>query len=66
MRTNVVLDENLIQEALRISGAKTKKSVIHRALEEFIQNHKRMDLRELKGKIRFKEGYNYKKLRHGS
>jgi len=37
--------------------------LIHLALEEFVQNRKRKDLRELKGKISFFEGYDYKKMR---
>ena len=63
MRTNVVIDDNLIREALRLSNLKTKKELIHKALEEFIQNRKRLDLREIRGKIRFAEGYDYKKMR---
>ncbi|UCE22290.1 MAG: type II toxin-antitoxin system VapB family antitoxin [Candidatus Aminicenantes bacterium] len=63
MRTNVVIDDKLIQEALRLSKLKTKKEIIHKALEEFIQNRKRLDLREVRGKIRFAEGYDYKKMR---
>lgn len=63
MRTNVVIDDKLIQEALRLSNLKTKKALIHKALEEFIQNRKRLDLREVRGKIRFAEGYDYKKMR---
>ena len=63
MRTNVVIDDKLIQEALRLSNLKTKKELIHKALEEFIRDRKRLDLREVRGKIRFAEGYDYKKMR---
>jgi Arc/MetJ family transcription regulator len=63
MRTNVFIDDKLIQEALRLSNLKTKRAIIHKALEEFIQNRKRLDLREIRGKIRFAEGYNHKKMR---
>lgn len=63
MRTNVVIDDKLIQEALRLSNLKTKKELIHKALEEFIQNRKRLDLREVRGKIQFAERYDYKKMR---
>ena len=65
MRTNVVLDENLIEEAIRLSGAKTKRDVVHRALKEFVENRKRLDLMDLAGKIKFVEKYNYKALRIG-
>jgi len=64
MRTNIVIDDRLMEEALKLSRYKTKKELIHQALEEFIQNRKRRDLRDLKGKIDFDEKYNYKELRN--
>jgi Arc/MetJ family transcription regulator len=44
MRTNVVIDDGLIDEALRLSKIKTKREVIHKALEEFVRNRKKLDL----------------------
>ena len=64
MRTNIVIDDRLMEEALKLSRYKTKKELIHKALEEFVQNRKRRDLRELKGKVNFKNDYNYKELRN--
>ena len=63
MRTNVVLDDDLLAEALRLSGAKTKKDVISRALEEFVTTRKRRNLLELEGKISFRDNYDYKTMR---
>lgn len=63
MRTNVLLDDNLVEEALKLSNARTKKEVIHEALKEFVENRKRLDLRDLSGKIKFAEGYDYKAMR---
>ncbi len=63
MRTNIVLDDNLVEEAFKYSKAKTKKELIHEALREFIASRKKLDLRDLRGKIAFQEGYDYKKLR---
>lgn len=63
MRTNIVIDDMLIEQALRLSKLKTKKEIIHKALEEFVKNRKRLDLRKIKGKIDFAEGYDYKALR---
>ncbi len=63
MRTNIVLEDKLVEEAFRYSKAKTKKELIHEALREFIASRKKLDLRELRGKIVFREGYDYKKLR---
>ncbi|MFW6128761.1 MAG: type II toxin-antitoxin system VapB family antitoxin [Candidatus Aminicenantaceae bacterium] len=65
MRTNVVLDDNLVEEALKLSNAKTKKELIHRALKEFVENRKRLNLLDLSGKIKFAEGYDYKEMREG-
>jgi Arc/MetJ family transcription regulator len=65
MRTNVLLDDTLIEEALKLSSAKTKKEVIHEALKEFVESRKRLSLLDLSGKIKFAEGYNYKAMREG-
>ena len=63
MRTNVMLDDSLVEEALKVSSARTKKEVIHEALKEFVENRKRLNLLDLSGKIKFAEGYDYKALR---
>jgi Arc/MetJ family transcription regulator len=65
MRTNIVIDDKLIKEAFKYSSAKTKKDLIAEALKMFIEEHKRKDLSELRGKILFRENYDYKKLRRG-
>jgi Arc/MetJ family transcription regulator len=63
MRTNVVIDDGLMKEALDLSAARTKREVLHIALEEFVNQRKRLDLRDLRGKIKFAGRYNYKKMR---
>ena len=63
MRTNVMLDDGLIEEALKVSRARTKKEVIHEALKEFVENRKRLNLLDLSGKINFAEEYDYKAMR---
>jgi Arc/MetJ family transcription regulator len=65
MRTNIVLDDNLIKEAFKYSEAKTKKELINQALKEFVDNRGRRDLLDLEGKIEFAKGYDYKSLREG-
>jgi Arc/MetJ family transcription regulator len=65
MRTNIVLEDSLVKEALRHSGIKTKKELIHKALEEFVKNRQRLNLLDLAGKIEFAEGYDHKSLRMG-
>ena len=63
MRTNIVIDDELLNEAFSVSSARTKKDLIHEALKEFIRLKKRKNLTELAGAIRFHKNYNYKKLR---
>lgn len=63
MRTNIVLDDDLINDALRLSDVKTKKAVIHNALREYVANRKRKNLFDLAGKIEFLDDYDYKSLR---
>jgi Arc/MetJ family transcription regulator len=65
MRTNIVLDDSLIKEALKLSRVKTKKELVHQALREFVENRKRLNLMDLFGKIEFAKNYNYKALREG-
>jgi Arc/MetJ family transcription regulator len=64
MRTNIVLDDKLIEEAFKFSQTiSTKKELIEMALKEYVNNRKRKNLKELKGKIEFSAGYDYKKMR---
>ena len=65
MITNVVLDDVLVQEAILLSGIKTKKDVISLALQEFVMSRKRLNLLELSGKISFRDDYDYKACREG-
>jgi Arc/MetJ family transcription regulator len=51
MRTTLVIDENLIDEAKEVSGAKTKKEAIEKALREFIRKRKSRKLLDLEGKV---------------
>jgi len=65
MRTNIVLEDSLVKEALKYSEAKTKRELIHQALEEFVKNRRRLNLLDLAGKIEFAGGYDYKSMREG-
>jgi Arc/MetJ family transcription regulator len=63
MRTNIVLDDELMEEAAKYSASRTKKAVVHEALKAFVEHHRRRNLLEIKGKIAFAEGYDHKRLR---
>jgi Arc/MetJ family transcription regulator len=63
MRTNVELDDALVEEAFRLTTAKTKKELLNQALQVFIQSRKKKNLLDLAGKIQFADDYDYKALR---
>ncbi len=63
MRTNVVLDDDLVEEARKLTGIKTKRELVNEALRVLIQTRRRRSLLDLMGKIDFAPGYDYKKLR---
>ncbi len=65
-RTNIVLDENLVEEARRCAGGGTKRELVDRALREFVESHKRRDVRELRGRVSIRSDYDHKRLREGS
>lgn len=53
MKTSIDLPEELIDEAMRISGAKSKIDAIKKALQEMIDRERRLKLLKFKGKIDF-------------
>ena len=64
MRTNIVLNDELVNEAFRYAtDIHTKKELVEIALQEFVRNRKMKDIRELRGKVEFADGYDYKALR---
>lgn len=65
MRTNINLDDKLVKEAFNYANVSTKKDLINLALKEFVGAHKRLNPKEIKGKIKFEKDYDYKKLREG-
>ena len=63
MATNLDLDPNLIEHALALSGAPTKKAAVTAALKEFIARREQRQLLELFGKLEWAPGYDYKQER---
>ena len=63
MRTNVELDDALVEEAFRLTSVKTKKELLHQALEALIQAKKRKNLLDLAGKVQLADAYDYQALR---
>ena len=60
MATNLSLDPDLIERALEVSGERTKKAAVTRALEEFILRHKQKGLLDLMGKLEWDKSFDYK------
>lgn len=60
MATNLSIDPRLIDEALEVSGERTKKAAVTRALEEFIARRRQRRLLDLMGKLEWDPGYDYK------
>lgn len=63
MRTNIDIDNELMRQALAVSGLATKKDVVHDALKEYVERRTRKDLKELRGRITFAEDYDYRAVR---
>lgn len=63
MATNLALDDELLEEALRIGGRATKKDTVTEALQEYIDRRKQARLVELFGTIDYDPAYDYKKQR---
>jgi Arc/MetJ family transcription regulator len=63
MATNLALNDDLVDEALKLSGAKSKKEAVNSALGEYVKMLKRQRLVSLRGHGQFDSTYNYKKAR---
>jgi Arc/MetJ family transcription regulator len=58
MRTNVILDDELIRKAQQLTGIKTKKDVIHEALGTLIRIREQAQVRTLRGKLTWEGNLN--------
>ena len=60
MATNLSIDPELIERALELSGERTKKAAVTKALQEFIARRRQKRVLELFGKLEWDAGYDYK------
>jgi len=63
MPTNLAIDEQLLEDALKIGGQPTKKATVNEALREYIQRRKRFKAVAAFGSVAMDPAYDYKKLR---
>ena len=60
MATNLSIDPDLLERALEVSGERTKKAAVTKALEEFIARRRQKRLLDLMGKLDWQSSYDYK------
>lgn len=63
MATNLAIDPELLDRALEVSGERTKKAAVTRALQEFIARHEQRRVLELMGKLELDISFDYKSER---
>ncbi len=51
MRTNIVLDDDLMAKAIELSKGKTKKDIVNEALSLWVKMKNQLKIRELRGKL---------------
>jgi len=58
MRTNIVIDDKLMNDALKATGCKTKKEAVEEGLKLLIQKNKQQSIRKLRGKLKWEGDLN--------
>ena len=51
MRTNIVIDDTLMKDALKASGARTKREAVELGLRALIRIRRQEDIRQYRGKL---------------
>jgi len=60
MATNLSIDPELLDQALEVSGERTKKAAVTKALQEFIARRRQKGLLELMGNLEWDDSFDYK------
>jgi Arc/MetJ family transcription regulator len=53
MRTNIEIDDEVLREVRRLTGAKTKREAVDLALRELVARYRRLDILKVRGKVRW-------------
>lgn len=64
MPTNLAIDDDLIEEARKLGGHRTKKGAVTAALDEYVQHRKQRQIVRLFGTIDYDKNYDYKRERN--
>jgi len=62
MRTNIDIDDRLMREAMRSSGARTKRAAVEAALRLLVQTKRQGSIRRLRGKVTWTGDLNTSRL----
>jgi Arc/MetJ family transcription regulator len=65
LRTDIVLDEKLVAEAMKLAKVKTKREVADLALRRFVHSGKQRKLLDLEGSGGIRKDYDHKQTRPG-
>ena len=60
MATNLAIDPELLERAVEVSGERTKKAVVTKALQEFIARRQQRLVAELMGQLEWDDAFDYK------
>jgi Arc/MetJ family transcription regulator len=63
MKTNIVLNDELVAEAFALTGVQTEKELIDLALRELVRVRRKKDLSELAGRVSLRDDFDHKALR---
>ena len=64
MRTNIVLDDELVERAQKLTGIKTKREVVDEALRVLILLREQAEVRSLRGKLRWEGNLDEQRQAH--
>ena len=63
MRTNIVMDDDLVEQAFALTGVRTKRELVHLALGELVRRRQKKDLFDLAGKVKLRSDFDHKEMR---
>ena len=63
MRTDIVPDDRLVEQAFALTGIRTKRQLVHVALSELVRKRQKKSLLDLAGKIRLQPDFDHKEMR---
>ena len=58
MRTNIVIDDKLMRDALRATGLKTKREAVEEGLRSLLRLKRQAEIRRLRGKLNWQGDLN--------